>query len=84
MFSVLHDVFHFITSISTTLDEVKPMPRSLRDEILFVRLLSLLAGADLAAPFSATMSVSDASEQGGVSARSQFFMPPVETDSSFN
>ena len=64
LFSIGHEIFSFISAFSSDRDRLT-IPAGVRDEILVAGLLAPLAYTNLRAPLRPSLSISDASEEGG-------------------
>ena len=79
-FSILQDVFAFITGFSDNPKERRALPPAVRDEILIFAVLSPTLGTELRSPLRRKNSISDASEQGGAAAEASSFSYLVRPD----
>ena len=73
LFSSLAEVFSFISSYEDVKHGKLVLPAEVSDEILLAAALLPLAGTNLRSPLRLSMSISDASEQGGAAAIATHF-----------
>ena len=77
MFSVAQDIFRFIYEFEEGGSEYRQPSAAVRDEMLIAALLSPLAFTNLRAPMRSTISISDASEEGGAAGEAANFLSHV-------
>ena len=62
-------MFTFIMSFESSNEKSLPLPDDVRDEVVLAALLAPMAYANLRSPLKETLSITDASEQGGAAGK---------------
>ena len=78
MFSIVHEFFPFISCFADDQILKLPMPQDVRDEILVAALLSPLSFSNLRAQIRSSISISDASEDGGSAGEASKFVDAID------
>jgi hypothetical protein len=80
LFSVVQDIVSFICSFSEDPWERKELPEAVCDEMLLGALLAPMGFSNLRAPIRNSISITDASEQGGAAGEAATFDGCVSHD----